>query len=259
VTVANAGDIAKTAGLLPAAAALPQSPTPAGDASDPSVPYPASATVSPNWAGYVAATDLTNGQSGTVSDVKASWKVPAVDCRSTPAAEVGVWVGIDGVFSTTVEQTGTASNCAGGQAYYYAWLQVYPAAARTSAMPIAPGDAISAEVKAVGHSRYQLTLNDLTSGRGFSVQRDSPDGSRDSAEWVVEAPDIGDQYAQLANFGAMAFTAASATIAGQAGSINGPGWMASRISMTDDSGLVRAGPSPLTAAGDGFTVTWQRP
>lgn len=258
VTVANAGDIAKTAGLLPASSLIPQAPTPAADPSAPAVPYPVSATTSENWSGYIAATDLNNGQPGTVSDVKATWKVPPVNCKSTPDATVGVWVGMDGVFSPTVEQTGTASACNGGQASYYAWLEIYPAAARTSAMPISPGDTISAEVQALGHSRFQLTLNDLTSGRGFSVQRPSP-GSRDSAEWVVEAPAVGDQIAALANFSSIAFTNGGATINGQPGTINGPGWLAGRVGMVGDAGQLRAVASPLDPTGQSFTVAWQRP
>ena len=128
VTIANAGDIAKTAGLLPASSLTPQAPpTP-----NTSVPYSVSATTSENWSGYVAATDPNGGEPGVVSDVKATWTVPAVNCASTPSAAVGVWVGIDGVFSPTVEQTGTASNCVGGQPSYYAWLEIYPSAARTS-------------------------------------------------------------------------------------------------------------------------------
>jgi hypothetical protein len=254
VTVANAGDIAKTTGLLPASALAPQAPPP----PSPAVPYPVSATTSDNWSGYVAATDPTNGQPGAVSDVKASWTVPSVNCASTPNAAVGVWVGIDGVFSPTVEQTGTASNCLAGQASYYAWLEIYPSAARTSALPIQPGDAISAEVQYLGSQTFRITLNDNTSGQGFSVQRFSR-GSRDSAEWVVEAPAIGDQIVPLANFGTVGLTGAMATINGVTGGVNDAAWTAAGIGMLDGNGQFRAIPSPLGADGSSFAVRWQRP
>lgn len=254
VTVANAGDIAKTAGILPAAALTPQ----AAPAPSASLPYAVSATTSDNWSGYVAATDLNSGQPGTVSDVKASWVVPTVNCSGAAGAEVGIWIGIDGVFSPTVEQTGTGIDCGSGGATYYAWLQTYPAAARTAALAIQPGDTIAAEVQALGHNEYQITLNDVTSGQGFSVQRSSP-GSRDSAEWVVEAPAQGDHFAPLADFGSVQMNGSSVTINGQTGGINSAAWAAAPIGMIDQAGHPRAIPATLTPDGAGFTVTWQQP
>lgn len=254
VTVANAGDIAKTVGLLPASALTPQAPP----APSPTVPYAVSATSSDNWSGYVAATDPNTGQPGTVSDVRATWTVPAVNCTTTPDAAVGVWIGMDGVFSSTVEQTGTASNCISGQASYYAWLEVYPSAARTQALPIRPGDTISAEVQYVGNQRFRLSLTDATSGRSFSVLRSSS-GSRDSAEWVVEAPAVSDQIVPLANFASVSLSGAAATMNGVSGGIGNTAWSAAGISMLDEAGDVRALPSPLGPDGTGFSVTWQRP
>ena len=254
VTIANAGDIAKTVGLLPASALTPQ-PAPA---PSPTVPYAVSSASSDNWSGYVAATDPNTGQPGTVSDVKATWTVPAVNCVSTPDAAVGVWVGMDGVFSSTVEQTGTASNCVGGQASYYAWLEVYPSAARTQALPIGPGDTINAEVRYVGNQRFRLLLTDVTSGRSFSVIRASA-GVRDSAEWVVEAPAVGDQIVPLANFASASLSGAATTMSGVTGAIGNAAWSAAGISMVDAAGDVRALPSPLGPNGDSFNVTWQRP
>ncbi|MGI8914152.1 MAG: G1 family glutamic endopeptidase [Chloroflexota bacterium] len=254
VTIANAGDIAKATGLLPPAALTPQSPPP----PSPTVPYPVSATTSENWSGYVAATDPNTGQPGTVSDVKASWIVPAVNCASTPDAAVGVWVGIDGVFSPTVEQTGTASTCSGGQATYYAWLEIYPSAARTAALAIRPGDTVFAEVQFVGNQNFRLSITDATSGHGFSVDRSSR-GSRDSAEWVVEAPAEGDQIVPLANFSAIGLSGAATTMNGISGSVGNAAWAAAGISMLDSAGQTRAEPSPLSLDGTSFTVTWQRP
>jgi hypothetical protein len=254
VTIANAGDIAKSVGLLPNSALTPQAPP----APSLTVPYAVSATSSDNWSGYVAATDPNTGQPGTVSDVKATWSVPVVNCTSTPDAAVGVWVGMDGVFSSTVEQTGTASNCVAGQASYYAWLEVYPSAARTQALPIRPGDTISAEVQYVGNQRFRLSLTDTSSGRSFSVLRESR-GARDSAEWVVEAPAIGDQIMPLANFAGISLNSAAATMNSTTGGIGNAAWSAAGISMLDDAGDVRALPSQLGSDGASFTVTWQRP
>jgi hypothetical protein len=36
------------------------------------------------------------------------------------------WVGLDGYSSSTVEQTGTDSDCVGKNPSYYAWYEFYP-------------------------------------------------------------------------------------------------------------------------------------
>ena len=254
VTVANAGDIAKAAGLLPASALAPQAPPPVSVV----VPYSVTAATSDNWSGYVAATDASGGEPDSVTDVMAQWTVPSVDCSVVPDGSVGVWIGFDGVFSPTVEQTGTASVCSQGRASYYAWIEIYPASARTSAMTIQPGDNVSAEVGYLGALRYQLTLRDLTTGQGFSVVRFSP-GSRDSAEWVVEAPSNGERIVPLASFGSVTFSNATATIAGHSGGVGDPNWATAGITMVNTTNQPRAVPSTLAATGTGFQVTWQRP
>src|SRR5262249_48179989 len=77
---------------------------------------------STNWSGYAV-----TASSGAVSDVKASWVVPAVqgNCPSTNQY-ASFWVGIDGYSSNTVEQIGTDSDCQNGQPVYYVWYEFYP-------------------------------------------------------------------------------------------------------------------------------------
>jgi hypothetical protein len=81
---------------------------------------------STNWSGYAV-----TGPNGSVTDVKASWKVPLVTCPTNTANGSGgyaaFWVGIDGWSSSTVEQIGTDSDCVSlsGAPYtptYYAWF-----------------------------------------------------------------------------------------------------------------------------------------
>ena len=258
VTVANGGDIAKAAGILPAAALIPQAaPTSATTTATAPVPYSVQATTSANWSGYVAATNLAKGAPGSVSDVQGRWTVPAVNCALTPDAASAVWVGLDGVTSNTVEQTGIAANCNAGKASYYAWIEIYPLAPRTSVMTINAGDQISAEVAYLGGVQYQLSLHDLTTGQGFSVRRLSP-GKRTSAEWVVEAPGTrSGQVSSLAAFGSVSFTNASATISGVAGPINASGRQSAAITMRAPNGPTKAVPSALGTGGSSFQVTWQ--
>src|SRR5664280_96767 len=66
---------------------------------------------SENWSGY-----LVTGATGSVTDIKGSWIVPAVTCSSSGKAYSHFWVGIDGGSSdsSTVEQIGTGSDCVNG-------------------------------------------------------------------------------------------------------------------------------------------------
>ena len=63
---------------------------------------------------------------------------------------------------------------------------------------------------------------------------------RTSAEWIVEAPSVVGSISSLANFGAVTFTNASATINGVTGPINDSAWQSQAInigsgSSTDDT------------------------
>src|SRR6266852_9847638 len=98
---------------------------------------------STNWSGYAV-----TGASGSVSDAKGSWTVPAIQgtCPSTNQYS-SFWVGIDGFSSGTVEQTGTDSDCQNGSPTYYAWYEFYPKPSFiASGITVHPGDVIKAEV-----------------------------------------------------------------------------------------------------------------
>src|SRR5262249_59134881 len=66
-----------------------------------------------NWSGYAV-----TAAPGAVTAVKGSWIVPAVQpgsCSSGTTNEyASFWVGMDGLTSNTVEQTGTDSDCQNG-------------------------------------------------------------------------------------------------------------------------------------------------
>ena len=119
---------------------------------------------SENWSGYAV-----TGANGSVTDVKSSWVVPAVNCKATasnslaPDGYAAFWTGIDGWTSSTVEQIGTDSDCVSpngtpGTATYYAWFEFYPQNGFYIGDPdnnfkgfvVKPGDVLSAEVKTTG-------------------------------------------------------------------------------------------------------------
>ena len=108
-----------------------------------------------NWSGAVT----TGSGFGSVSS---SWTEPSVRCNSTNDL-MAPWVGIDGYGSSSVEQTGVATDCSTGSAEYAGWYEMYPAAPVYYDNPVAAGDSMSASVSRSG-STYTLVLTDNTQG-----------------------------------------------------------------------------------------------
>lgn len=213
-------------------------------------------TSSSNWGGYAAETCLSSPATNVVSDVKGSWTQPSVQCGPS-ASYSAFWVGIDGYSSSTVEQTGTDSDCASGAPSYYAWYEFYPAYPvnlPTTQYPVVPGDVITAEVQWISGSTFQVSLADLTHPWTFSTTGSVSNAQRSSAEWIAEAPSSG-HVLPLADFGTVDFTACTATIGGTTGAIQDASWAAAEITMSGKN-YVKAAPSSLSGAGEDFSVTW---
>jgi hypothetical protein len=186
-----------------------------------------------NWSGYAV-----TGSKGSVTDVKASWIVPAVTCGGTPEGYSAIWTGIDGWTSNTVEQIGTDSDCVSpantpNTPTYYAWFEFYPQDAFYIGDPdrqfhgyeVSPGDTMSADVKLsattgpgpggrggriagpAGHGggpTFTLTISNQTKGWSFTTTSSVPGAQESSAEWIMETPfgcPTSSGYCPLSNFG----------------------------------------------------------
>ncbi|MGO9112465.1 MAG: G1 family glutamic endopeptidase [Thermoguttaceae bacterium] len=218
-------------------------------------------TLSTNWAGYAAATDLNQPLSGSVSAVSGSWHVPAV--TGTGTAYSAVWVGIDGYTSSTVEQIGTESDLVNGQPRYSVWYETYPqSSVNITTMTVSPRDSISASVQYVASGAYagqfKLTITDTSRANdSFTTYQIAPQAQRSSAEWIVEAPSSNSSVLPLANFASVTFTNATATIKGVTGPIDSSNWQESAINIAN-SALTETSTSGLTDANgaSAFTVAY---
>jgi hypothetical protein len=210
-----------------------------------------------NWAGYVAATDLSIPLKHSVTDVQGSWRVPTVVASGTLNTASAVWVGIDGDSNRTVEQIGTEQDWAGGAPVYYAWFEMYPARGfMITAVPIQPGDQISAEVQFIAKNQFVLSISNLTQNVGFSITKKRA-AQRTSAEWIVEAPFF-HRILSLADFGTVPFSGCSTTMEGVAGAINDGSWQNESLTMENlITSTTLAQPFGLTGGGAGFTVIWR--
>jgi hypothetical protein len=232
--------------------------------SSPIIRTVGAAVSSSNWSGYAV-----NGTAGSVSLVQGSWTVPSVTCPASGNTYAAVWVGIDGFQSSTVEQTGTSSDCVNGVASYYAWYEFYPSPSVKIGGSISPGDVVGARVWYSGGT-FKVLIVDFTTHRSFTASKAVSSAARSSAEFIVEAPLVCSLFrcklSTLSNFGTVGFgsdyTGVNLTCAlvvnGDSGSIGSFGSAVQKITMVSSSNpaQVMAQPSALTPDGQAFTVQW---
>jgi len=183
-------------------------------------------TTSQNWSGWVISptTDLFSTNSTSITG---SWAAPAVlpwplgaTCSSATYA-TSQWVGFDGFTSSDVLQAGTQTNC-GNSAYF--WYEWYPNAETEVDIGLLPGHFVGVSVyyddAALSSSPgYAVLCNDTTdacSSVGFSP----PAGTTyagNSAEWIVERPEVNGVLADLPNYGDLVMAQAYGDVPGTGG------------------------------------------
>ena len=238
----------------------------------------------PNWAGYVAQTNLSSPQPDSVTFATGTWVVPTTTVPatftsgfSTPLYDASVWVGIDGNNTNTVEQVGTEQRVVDGNAYYYAWWEMWSKGAGQpeqiiTSMNVAPGDSITGSVQFFSSGphagQFELTITDNSrSNDSFTTYQASsatqnPLATRSTAEWIVESPTINGKVGPPADFGEVTFTDSYAVINGVWGAINSSFWQSGALNMTSNgkpSGIQYDTTSTLNASGTGFTEIYSGP
>ena len=186
-----------------------------------------------NWGGYVSF--------GSFTTATASWTEPSVSCNSTNDL-FAPWVGIDGDGSSTVEQTGVATDCSSGSPVYQAWYEMYPAAPVYYNNTVAAGDSITATVTRTGTNTYQLVLKDNTRGWTQTVTK-SLSSRHYSAEAIIESPT--DSYPNIS--GGVKFTGVKFN------GTNLAGTSPQRLNA-DDLGSYTWRPSSIASDGTDFTM-----
>lgn len=144
-----------------------------------------------NWSGYARA-----GRKGAFFRISGNWTVPRVAASASPVYS-SAWIGIDGYNNANLIQTGTGHDYADGQARYYAWWEILPAEETVIPYPVHPGDRMRAVIAKIGGGKWSIVLRNLTQGWRFRTVQ-SYDGPQSSAEWIVEAPQIGSSIGRFA-------------------------------------------------------------
>lgn len=228
--------------------------------------------VSDNWAGYVAHTSTSVKSFRSVSG---SWTVPTMTCTAGREAYSAVWVGLGGyrTDATGLEQIGTEADCtSAGTASYSAWLELLPAASRNVRLRVRPGDQIKASVTVIGHDAT-LRIADESTGASFSRTVRLSHKDVTSAEWIVEAPSVcaasSCHTLDLADFGTVSFTSATATADGTTEPVQSGAWGTTELLLRQqdtartagsrgapEAELLSATPSTSLSSLGGFTVSW---
>ena len=201
---------------------------------------------STNWSGYAATT-------GTYTSISASWVQPAGTC-SRGDQYAAVWVGLDGYSSSSVEQTGSAVDCVGRTAQYYAWYEMYPNASVNYSSTVRAGDTFNASVTYQGNNTFSLFIQDVTQGWSHTTSASLAGAARSSAEVIIEAPCCTSSggVLPLADFGTVNISGSTANGAalGSAGGVT-------QIIMIDNAGRDKDSVSALSG-GENFSATWLR-
>jgi hypothetical protein len=219
---------------------------------------------SENWAGYAIA-----APANSVSVVRGSWIEPAITCPTTSLQYASFWVGMDGLTSSTVEQTGTLAECNNGVASYSSWYEFFPSSSvNITSLIIRPGNIISAVVRYfLTTNKFTVTIKDVTTGKSFSHTAAVPTAVRNSAEWIAEAPSSCTYTCTvlpLANFRTVSFGKSATLVTGTdtatISGVTGPIWKfvssLDQMEMFSVANTVKAMPSSLIAGGSSFSVTW---
>jgi len=212
-----------------------------------------------NWSGYADVACRTCA----IRYVATSFTVPSVNCPKSPDGSfAGIFAGLDGITSQTVEQVGVEAGCSGGTASYAAFYEMFPNPP-VSFSGISPGDAISLGVyfnSATHH--WQLALTDVTTGGTIATAQACPSGSscrNSSAEVIAEAPSSSPStILPLVDFGQLNHVAIAVTsLNGTRGAMTSNGlWTTDSITMVSSAGKTLAQPGPVYG-GKAFQDTWK--
>jgi hypothetical protein len=191
-----------------------------------------------NWGGYAAT------GSGFTS-VSATWTEPNATCNSRNDL-YAPWVGLDGYGSSTVEQTGVQTDCSSGSPVDSMWYEMYPANPvypNANTYPVSAGNQIHASVTYNG-STFTLTLQNVTRGWTFTINKSLGKAKRLSAEVIIESPP-----AAYPNFGTVSFTNCQVNGA-SLGSFN-------PVAMDPSSGSTYEAHTSALSGGTAFSIAYQ--
>jgi hypothetical protein len=199
-----------------------------------------------NWAGYVAA-------SGSYNGIGASWTIPTVTGTSTSAD--AAWIGIGGVNSQDLIQTGTqAINEGNGSVNYIAWYELLPADMIQIPLAVTSGNSVTVFLAENSGNLWTINFHNNTTNQNYTTTVKYV-SSNSSAEWIEEMPTLAgsNSFIPLDNFGSVQFSGGYVTQNGNTLNILQSG--AEPLTMANSNNQALAVPSSLDSSGSDFSVS----
>jgi hypothetical protein len=158
---------------------------------------------SPNWSGYAVGT-------GPFTAVQGTFTVPSLYSGDAVGEYLSEWVGIDGFGNSSLIQAGIQESIdPANPAMFYIqpWWEILPAPETNidNGMQIAPDDEITIAISQTDAGSWSISLTDDTTGASFTTLQNYS-GELASAEWIVEAPEVGGAISVLAPYTTTEFT-----------------------------------------------------
>ncbi|MDB5166675.1 MAG: hypothetical protein JWM37_747 [Candidatus Saccharibacteria bacterium] len=252
-TQPSPGSGAKKLVPTPAAAPAPAPATPDQSAASQNDSNTASSTpalvtsgyYSSNWAGYAAMT-------GKFTAVSGSWIVPTVTGNGSETTGDAAWIGIGGVSTDDLIQTGTFNMVdPDGTVTVSAFYELLPAPAMAlTSFNVKAGDTMAASISELPSHKWNITITNTTSGQTYATVVDYA-SSYSSAEWIEEDPSYLDgSLVPFNDFDHVKFTNGSTTRNGVVSTIAGSN--ADPITLVDSSNRPLVTPTVLLGSGTGF-------
>jgi len=156
-----------------------------------------------NWAGWVVRPTTW------VSGVQSTFTVP--QAKLTPPGFSSSWAGIGGFDTSDLIQAGTASDSvAFGAPRYYAWMELLPASEGLLVnctgdrnCTVSPGNRMGVDIHTVGPNIWSVTV--VNAGHWSWHLNVTYHSKATSAEWILEAPSLGNVQTTVAQVGAAYF------------------------------------------------------
>jgi len=203
---------------------------------------------STNWSGYLATNSVFTSVSG-------SWNATQATGNGTSISADSTWIGIGGVTSGDLIQTGTQNIIAtNGQVTASAFYELLPGSSQPMpGVSVAPGDSMTATITQVISGQWTISITDKTNGQSNTITV-SYASALSSAEWIEEDPSFSfRRQIPFDNFHSASFTGGSTTANGSTVTIAAS--TAQPVMMVNNVGQAIAVPSIIGVDGASFTVT----
>lgn len=140
-----------------------------------------------NWSGYAVS-------SGPFTSVTGTFTVPSLAAGANASEQLSEWVGIDGLQDQDLIQAGVSEEVDPdnpSQVDVWPWWEILPAAATPiNDLTVSVGDQVSVKIWQISSGYWGITLVDDNNGQQFTSEQ-AYSGPGQSAEWIVEAPENG--------------------------------------------------------------------